>query len=105
MYKAASQLRSLKGHGTLGATRFATSAAVSKPLSGGLFSWLTGESSSALPPLETQLPGVNLPPPVPNYVEPSKTQITTLSNGVKIASETSKSPAASIGICGFWFHI
>ncbi|KAM0959780.1 hypothetical protein ACFX13_025516 [Malus domestica] len=98
MYKAASRLRSLKGRGTLGATRFATSAAVSKPSSGGLFSWLTGESSSALPPLETQLPGVNLPPPVPDYVEPSKTQITTLSNGVKIASETSTSPAASIGI-------
>ncbi|KAM2845853.1 hypothetical protein COP1_028252 [Malus domestica] len=98
MYKAASQLRSLKSRGTLGATRFATSAAVLKPSSGGLFSWLTGESSSALPPLETQLPGVNLPPPVPNYVEPSKTQITTLSNGVKIASETSNSPAASIGI-------
>ncbi|CAN6707227.1 unnamed protein product [Malus baccata var. baccata] len=98
MYKAASRLRSLKGRGTLGATRFATSAAVSKPSSGGLFGWLTGESSSALPPLETQLPGVNLPPPVPDYVEPSKTQITTLSNGVKIASETSTSPAASIGI-------
>lgn len=73
----------------MGATRFATSAAAIKPASGGIFSWLTGESSSTLPPLETQLPGVNLPPALPDHVQPSKTQITTLSNGVKIASETS----------------
>ncbi|BBG98901.1 Insulinase Peptidase family M16 protein [Prunus dulcis] len=86
MYKAASRLRALKGRaGNVGATRFATSAAAIKPASGGIFSWLTGESSSTLPPLETQL-------------QPSKTQITTLSNGVKIASETSPSPAASIGL-------
>ena len=99
MYKAASRLRALKGRaGNLGATRFATSAAAIKPASGGIFSWLTGESSSTLPPLETQLPGVNLPPPLPDHVQPSKTQITTLSNGVKIASETSPSPAASIGL-------
>lgn len=30
-----------------------------------------------------------LPPPLPDYVEPAKTRITTLANGVKIASETS----------------
>lgn len=74
--------------GTLGATRFATSSAVAaKPSSGGLFSWLTRERT--IPPLEIPLAGVTLPPPLPDYVEPSKTQITTLPNGVKIASETS----------------
>lgn len=74
----------------LGATRYATSSAVAtKPSSGGFFSWLTGESSSSLPHLGTPLVGVNLPPPIPDYVEPSKTKITTLPNGVKIASETS----------------
>lgn len=76
--------------GTLGASRFATSSAVAaKPSSGGFFSWLTGERTSTLPPLEIPLAGVTLPPPLPDYVEPSKTKITTLPNGVKIASETS----------------
>ncbi|KAL5576894.1 hypothetical protein UlMin_018593 [Ulmus minor] len=102
---AASRLRSLKGRvGTLGAARYATSSAVAtRPTSSGFFSWLTGERSSSLPPLETPLPGVNLPPPLPDYVEPSQSKITTLPNGVKIASETSSNPAASIGLyidCG-----
>ncbi|KAB1218485.1 Mitochondrial-processing peptidase subunit alpha [Morella rubra] len=105
MYRtAASRLRSLKGRvGTLGTDRFATSSAVAaKQSSGGLFSWLV-DRSTGLPPLEIPLAGVTLPPPLPDYVEPSKTQITTLPNGVKIASETSPNPAASIGLyldCG-----
>ncbi|KAG6727778.1 hypothetical protein I3842_02G141700 [Carya illinoinensis] len=106
MYRAAaSRLRFLKDHvGTLGATRFATSSAVTeKQSSGGLFSWLTGQQSRTLPSLEIPLAGVALPPPLPDHVEPDKTKITTLSNGVKIASETSPNPAASIGLyldCG-----
>ncbi|CAK9324660.1 unnamed protein product [Citrullus colocynthis] len=102
---AGSRLRSLKNHAAnLGASRFATSSAVAaRPTSGGFFSWLTGERSSSLPPLETPLSGITLPPPLPDHVEPSKTKITTLPNGVRIASETSSNPAASIGIyldCG-----
>ncbi|KAI4329194.1 hypothetical protein L6164_021484 [Bauhinia variegata] len=106
MYRAvASRLRYLKGHaGNLGATRFATSSAVAtRQASGGLFSWLTGESASPLPPLDTPLPGVTPPAPIPDYVEASKTNITTLPNGAKIASEYSPNPAASIGLyidCG-----
>ena len=74
----------------MGATRFATSSAVAtRPASGSLFSWLTGESASSFPPLDTPLPGVVLPDTLPDFVEPSKTKITTLPNGVKIASETS----------------
>ncbi|KAA0050857.1 hypothetical protein IC582_008069 [Cucumis melo] len=102
---AGSRLRSLKNHAAnLGASRFATSSAVAtRPTSGGFFSWLTGERSSSLPPMEIPLSGINLPPPLPDHVEPSKTKITTLPNGVRIASETSSNPAASIGIyldCG-----
>uniref|UniRef100_A0A0A9FEW9 Alpha-MPP n=1 Tax=Arundo donax TaxID=35708 RepID=A0A0A9FEW9_ARUDO len=100
MYRAAgSHLRSLKHHG---ATRFASTSVV-KQSSGGLFSWLLGGKSSQLPSLDVPLPGITLPPPLPDFVEPSKTKITTLPNGVKIASETSSSPAASVGLyidCG-----
>lgn len=74
----------------MGATRFATSSAVAtRASSGGLFSWLTGERSSSLPPLDKPLASVVLPDTLPDYVEPSKTKITTLSNGLKVASETS----------------
>ncbi|XP_078438733.1 mitochondrial-processing peptidase subunit alpha-like [Wolffia australiana] len=79
------------------------STSVAQRSSGGFFGWLTGKSSNPIPPLDSPLPGVSLPPPLPDYVEPGKTQITTLPNGVKIASETSSSPAASIGVyvdCG-----
>ncbi|PON81089.1 Coenzyme PQQ biosynthesis protein [Trema orientale] len=106
MYRAAaSRLRSLKGRvGISGASRYATASEVStRPNSGGFFSWLTGERSSSLPPLEIPLAGVNLPPSLPDYVKPSKTMITTLANGVRIASEISTNPAASIGLyldCG-----
>lgn len=103
---AASRLRALKGRGgNWRAARFASSSAVAvrSSSSPSLFSWLTGEKSSSLSPLNLPLAGVSLPPPLPDYVEPSKTKITTLSNGVKIASETSPNPAASIGLyvdCG-----
>ncbi|XP_010244405.1 PREDICTED: mitochondrial-processing peptidase subunit alpha-like [Nelumbo nucifera] len=107
MYRTvASRFRVLKGHGiNRGAARFASSGAMATRTSssGGFFSWLTGERSSSLPPLDFPLPGVTLPPPLPDYVEPGKTKITTLPNGVKIASETSMNPTASIGLyvdCG-----
>lgn len=86
-------------------SRFASSSAVTSQSSssGGLFSWLIGDKSKSLPPLDFPLPGVELPPTLPDYVEPGKTKITTLPNGLKIASETSPNPAASIGLfvdCG-----
>ncbi|KOM27410.1 hypothetical protein LR48_Vigan406s022000 [Vigna angularis] len=107
MYRAAASSfrRHLKGHGSkLGSTRSSTSTAVAARTSqGGLFSWLIGERSSSLPSLDIPLGGVVLPDPLPDSVEQSKTKITTLSNGLKIASETSPNPAASIGLyldCG-----
>ncbi|KAM4123587.1 hypothetical protein ACB094_01G169200 [Castanea mollissima] len=110
MYRAAAsrlRLRSLKGQTCNGAlARFASSSAVAtnpSSASGALFGWLMGGGSKSLPPLDFPLAGVTLPPPLPDYVEPSKTKITTLPNGVKIASETSANPTASIGLyvdCG-----
>ncbi|CAI9779903.1 unnamed protein product [Fraxinus pennsylvanica] len=106
MYRAAaSRLRTFKDRtSNRGLTRFtSTSAVATKTSSGGFFSWLTGEHSSSLPPLDFPLKDVTLPPPLPDFVEPGKTTITTLPNGLKIASETSANPAASIGLyvdCG-----
>ncbi|KAJ0008461.1 hypothetical protein Pint_29606 [Pistacia integerrima] len=80
-----------------------SSAATVRPSSAGLFSWLTGERSSSLPPLDTVLEGVSLPPVLPDYVETGKVEVTTLDNGIRIALATSANPAASIGIyldCG-----
>jgi processing peptidase subunit alpha len=73
-----------------------TSVARSSP--GGLWTWLTGARSNALPPPDFELPGVTIPPPLPDLVEPGKTKITTLDNGVKIASETS-------AVCALYFYI
>ncbi|KAK4344300.1 hypothetical protein RND71_037394 [Anisodus tanguticus] len=84
-------------------TRFSSATAVATKPSGGLFSWLTGETSSAVTPLDFPLNDVKLSPPLPDYVEPGKTQITILANGLKVASEASVNPVASIGLyvdCG-----
>ncbi|KAI3694404.1 hypothetical protein L1987_77369 [Smallanthus sonchifolius] len=101
MYRAAaSRIRILKGQGgnrTL--SRFASSSAVAATSSsGGIFSWFTGGSSSSLPPLDFPLKGIELPSSLPDHVETAKTKITTLPNGVRIASESSSNPAASIGL-------
>lgn len=76
-------------------TRYASSSAVSAKTnaSGGLFNWLGGKS---LPPLDFPLEGVSVLPSLPDYVEPAKTKITSLPNGVKIASEAS---SVSLNVC------
>jgi hypothetical protein len=71
-----------------GSNRLASTSVI-KPSSGGLFGWLLEGKSSQLPPLDVPLPGITIPPPLPDFVEPAKTKITTLPNGMKIASETS----------------
>jgi processing peptidase subunit alpha len=65
------------------------STSVAQHSSGGFLSWLTGARSNTLPPPDFPLPGVTIPDALPDHVEPGKTTVTTLSNGVKIASETS----------------
>lgn len=75
--------------GSRGWAGYSSTAAATQSSSGGLFSWLTGEHSSSLSPLDSPLKNVTLPSPLPDYVEPGKTRITTLPNGIRIASETS----------------
>lgn len=107
MYRAASGLGAIKRHGLDGqmlnvAIRCA-STSVAQRSSGGFWTWLTGARSNALPPPDFTLPGVTIPPPLPDLVEPGKTKITTLANGVKIASETTPGPSCSVGVyvnCG-----
>ncbi|ERN16185.1 hypothetical protein AMTR_s00030p00236070, partial [Amborella trichopoda] len=56
-----------------------------------------------IPPLSQPLPGLKLPPCLPDHVEECLTRITTLPNGLKIASQESLGPASCIGIfvdCG-----
>lgn len=69
------------------ASRYVSTSVETKP--SGSFSWLTGDKSSQLPPLTLPLPGVEIPPPLPDVASPGTTKITTLPNGVKIASEFS----------------
>ncbi|XP_019175757.1 PREDICTED: mitochondrial-processing peptidase subunit alpha-like [Ipomoea nil] len=101
MYRAAaSRVRALKGRdGSRALTRFASSSvAATKSSPGGLLSWLNGDKSNSLTPLDFPLKDVTLPPWLPDHVESGKTKVTTLPNGLRIASETSASPAASIGL-------
>ncbi|KAG0465406.1 hypothetical protein HPP92_019570 [Vanilla planifolia] len=104
MYRVfGSRISALKVAQKIGSSERFASTNIERVSSGGFFSWLTGEKSSQLPPLDFPLPSVTLPPPLPDYVELGKTKITTLPNGIKIASETSPNPAASLGLyvdCG-----
>lgn len=71
------------------ASRYASSSAVatSSSSTSGSTSWLTGGSSGSLPSMDIPLVGVSLPPPLADHVAPEKLKTTTLSNGLKIASE------------------
>lgn len=71
-----------------GSSRFASTSVV-KQSSGGLFDWLLGAKPTQFPTLDVPLPGITIPPPLPDFVEPAKAKVTTLPNGIKIASETS----------------
>ncbi|KAL3623683.1 hypothetical protein CASFOL_032499 [Castilleja foliolosa] len=106
MYRtAASRAKALKSQtcNRVWARSASTSAVASKSAPGGLFSWLIGEKSSSVPSLDFPLEGVTVGRQLPDYIEPGKTKYYTLPNGLKIASETSPHPAASIGLyvsCG-----
>uniref|UniRef100_A0A0A9D470 Peptidase M16 N-terminal domain-containing protein n=1 Tax=Arundo donax TaxID=35708 RepID=A0A0A9D470_ARUDO len=107
MYRAASGLGALKRHRAdaqiMNIAIRSASTSVTQGSSGGFWTWLTGARSNTLPPPDFALQGVTIPPPLPDHVEPGKTRITTLPNGVKIASETSAGPSCSVGVyvdCG-----
>ncbi|XP_077235652.1 mitochondrial-processing peptidase subunit alpha-like isoform X2 [Tasmannia lanceolata] len=66
-------------------------------------SWLKGSYAKRFPPLFHPLPGLKLPPYLPDFVDSCPTKITELPNGLTIASEDSPGPAACIGLfvdCG-----
>lgn len=68
------------------------SAAAARRLSGAATS--AARNASLLRPL----PGLDLPPPLPDHLGRSPTMITTLPNGVRVASEDLPGPSACIGI-------
>ncbi|KAK1290579.1 Mitochondrial-processing peptidase subunit alpha [Acorus calamus] len=80
------------------AARYASTSVAKTSSSRGVFSWLFGGKSKTIPPPEFPLPGVIVPPALPDHVETGKTNITALPNGVKIASEIAPGPIASLGL-------
>lgn len=61
-------------------------------------SWFRGGYAKRFPPLSHPLPDLELPPYLPYHVECYPTMITTLPNGLKIASENSL-----VCRCNFFF--
>lgn len=80
--------------------RYASSSAVAatRSSSPGFLSWLSGGSAASLTSLDMPLQGVSLPPPLADKVEPSTIKITTLSNGLKIASEMSPVKKTNVNV-------
>ncbi|PWZ31076.1 Mitochondrial-processing peptidase subunit alpha [Zea mays] len=85
MYRVASGLGALKRHGAnaqmMNAAIRCASTSVAQRSSGGFWTWLTGARSNEIPPPDFTLPGVTIPPPLPDHVEAGKTRVTTLPNG------------------------
>ncbi|KAG1369725.1 mitochondrial-processing peptidase subunit alpha [Cocos nucifera] len=72
--------------------------AASRYLSDGPLSLSEGSYVKHFPPLFHPLSGLKLPPCLPDSMERYPTKITTLPNGLKIASEDAPGPAACLGI-------
>jgi processing peptidase subunit alpha len=72
---------------------------VRAPEKSGMLAWLLGEKpTTPLPALYEPLEGVRLPKPLPDAIEAAETKITTLGNGLKIASENTPGATTTIGI-------
>lgn len=64
---------------------------------------MTGENSTTQSlPLDFPLKDVTIPPPLSDYVKRGETMVTTLKNGVVIASETSA--VCMIAFSALWFE-
>eukprot|EP00270_Netrium_digitus_P018129 TRINITY_DN6840_c0_g1_i2.p1 TRINITY_DN6840_c0_g1~~TRINITY_DN6840_c0_g1_i2.p1 ORF type:complete len:534 (+),score=123.82 TRINITY_DN6840_c0_g1_i2:57-1604(+) len=87
--------RALHGGSYLMSSVPATSVAAKQ---GGLLSWLLGKPAVSLPPLYEPLAGLQLPPPLEEDIPVAETKITTLSNGLRIASEDKPGALVSVGI-------
>ncbi|KAJ7517242.1 hypothetical protein O6H91_21G015100 [Diphasiastrum complanatum] len=77
--------------------RQAVPAVVQQSTKGGFISWFFSDDPNT-PPLYEPLPGAKLPPALPDSVEPSETKITTLANGLRIASEEISGSTTTVGI-------
>jgi processing peptidase subunit alpha len=73
-------------------------ATVTKKTGGFLSSLFGGSSSQKLPPLDEPLSGVPEPPPLDVNAPAPTTKITTLDNGMRIASEDMIGPANNVGV-------
>jgi len=87
---SASRLRNLKpgAHGRK-VSPTSTSTRVSSTEISQQSSSSNGSKPKSPSPLDFALPGVKPPPALPDYIEPTKTIFTTISNGFKVASEAS----------------
>ena len=85
------------------AAAVASAPAVVKGEKGGLLSILFGARSPQLPPMDDPLPGVRIPPPLADFPA-STTSISTLPNGLKIATEDLPVRIFRSVPCGsFWY--
>ncbi|GJP75945.1 hypothetical protein CLOP_g6343 [Closterium sp. NIES-67] len=64
---------------------------------GGLLSLLFGSAPPPGPPMFEPLPGVAIPPPLTEF-KATETVVSTLPNGLRIASENLPGPTASVGL-------
>ncbi|QDZ19671.1 putative subunit alpha of mitochondrial-processing peptidase [Chloropicon primus] len=92
--------------GVLGLRALSSSALAAQESSGANKSFLSsvlGQTQRFTAPLTQSLPGVTQVNAVPAPTEAPKTEVTTLGNGVKVATEATHSTTASIGLyveCG-----
>ena len=78
----------IRGVSSYGPRLAVPATAVSSSSKGGFLSWLIGESpATKAPPLYETFPGLKLPPALPDTLVVAPTEITTLDNGLKVASE------------------
>ncbi|MCO5546982.1 hypothetical protein L7F22_000422 [Adiantum nelumboides] len=81
------------------ALRLAIPAVASRASKGGFLAWLLDEKPATnLPPLFEALPGIKVPPPLPDSLAASPTKVTTLPNGLKVASENIAGPTITVGL-------
>ncbi|WOL11886.1 mitochondrial-processing peptidase subunit alpha-like [Canna indica] len=74
------------------------SAVASRYLSHEPLSYREESYAKHIPPLFHPLPGLKLPTSLPDFLERQTTKVTTLGNGLKVASEDALGPAACVGI-------
>eukprot|EP00250_Pteridium_aquilinum_P022652 c2550_g1_i1 orf=435-1967(-) len=84
---------------TSSAARLAVPVSATQVTKGGILAWLLGEKpASKFPPLFEAVPGVKLPPVLSDDLTPAPTEVSTLSNGLKVASENTAGPTVTVGL-------